>query len=93
MRESAYCTLRVLEVILNLLELLMEMGVLKQCLRDEALSSSTPMQDSQSPAKNASKGSNHGGPEEADKGGKPMNAHRLVMHTIVRYVTSYERLL
>lgn len=87
MRESLYCTLRVLEVILNLVELLMEMGVLKQCLRDEAMSSSTPMQDSQSPGKNASKGNNHGGTEETDKGGKPMNAHRLVMHTIVRYIS------
>nr|CAD7425389.1 unnamed protein product [Timema monikensis] len=36
-RDSVCCTLRVCEVILNLVELLMDMGVLKQCLREEAV--------------------------------------------------------
>jgi hypothetical protein len=38
-RDNVCCTLRVCEVILNLVDLLMDMGVLKQCLRDEAASS------------------------------------------------------
>ncbi|XP_021940294.1 protein unc-80 homolog isoform X4 [Zootermopsis nevadensis] len=38
-RDNVCCTLRVCEVILNLVELLMDMGVLKQCLRDEAAAS------------------------------------------------------
>ncbi|XP_071444564.1 protein unc-80 homolog isoform X1 [Hetaerina americana] len=36
------CTLRVCEVILNLCELLMDMGVLKHCLREEAAAASGP---------------------------------------------------
>jgi len=36
LRDNVCCTLRVCEVILNLVDLLMDMGVLKQCLRDEA---------------------------------------------------------
>ncbi|XP_076295580.1 unc80, NALCN channel complex subunit isoform X9 [Lasioglossum baleicum] len=35
MRDSNCCTLRVCENILNLVELLMDMGVMKQCLREE----------------------------------------------------------
>lgn len=38
-RDNLCCTLRVCEVILNLVELLMDMGILKQCLRDEVSSS------------------------------------------------------
>lgn len=38
-RDNFCCTLRVCEVILNLVELLMDMGILKQCLRDEVSSS------------------------------------------------------
>lgn len=36
-RDNQSCTLRVCELILNLLELLIDMGVLKRCLRDESL--------------------------------------------------------
>nr|CAD7443506.1 unnamed protein product [Timema bartmani] len=36
-RDNVCCTLRVCEVILNLVELLMDMGVLKQCLREESV--------------------------------------------------------
>lgn len=35
LRDSNCCTLRVCENILNLVELLIDMGVMKQCLRDE----------------------------------------------------------
>ncbi|KAJ8932970.1 hypothetical protein NQ314_014301 [Rhamnusium bicolor] len=87
-RENASCTLRVLEVILNIVELLLEMGVLKQCLRDEALASSASAPDSSSPGKPSSKlptSGTHGSlGGEADKSGKPMSSHRLVMNTIVR---------
>jgi hypothetical protein len=38
-RDNVCCTLRVCEVILNLVELLLDMGILKQCLRDEVSSS------------------------------------------------------
>jgi len=38
-RDNVCCTLRICEVILNLVELLMDMGVLKQCLRDEVAAS------------------------------------------------------
>lgn len=87
MRENSCCTLRVLEVILNLVELLMDMGVLKQFLRDEALSehpTSAAMSDA-SPGKGSK---NIGGAaskiaSEADKP-KPVTPHRLIMHIIVR---------
>lgn len=84
MRENASCTLRVLEVILNLLELLMEMGVLKQCLREEVAASTTSAKDADSPSKSTTKVPSHNPSEEVDKSGKPMNAHRLVMTTIIR---------
>jgi hypothetical protein len=38
-RDNVCCTLRVCEVILNLVELLLDMGILKQCLRDEVSAS------------------------------------------------------
>ncbi|KAJ8947309.1 hypothetical protein NQ318_004561 [Aromia moschata] len=87
-RESAACTLRVLEVILNLVELLLDMGVLKQCLRDEAAASTAPMPDTTSPGKPTGKLPTGGAPgslgADAEKSGKPMSAHRLVMNVIVR---------
>ncbi|KAJ8917160.1 hypothetical protein NQ315_012652 [Exocentrus adspersus] len=87
-RESSSCTLRVLEVILNLVELLMDMGVLKQCLRDEAANSFTPVADSSTSPSNATKmpTSNTRGSlgTEAEKTGKPISSYRLVMNIIVR---------
>lgn len=74
-------------MILNLVELLMDMGVLKQCLRDEAITSFTPMPDSSSPGKGgklppsntrASVGT------DPEKTGKPMSSHWLIMNVIVR---------
>lgn len=46
MHDNACCSLRVIEVILNLVEILMDMGVLKQCLRDEAVAQNTSNQTS-----------------------------------------------
>lgn len=86
MRENSCCTLRVLEVILNLVELLMDMGVLKQCLRDEALGE---QHADASPGKGSKTVGGGGGvppktgAETADKP-KPVTAHRLIMHIIVR---------
>lgn len=60
-------------MILNLLELLMEMGVLKQCLRQEVAAAATSsVKDTDSPG------------DESDKSFKTMNAHRLIMTTIIR---------
>lgn len=85
MRDNSSCTLRVLEVILNLLELLMDMGVLKQCLREEVAGSASSTKDTDSLNKPTTKGSSFAPGEEPEKPIKPMNAHRLVMTTIIRY--------
>lgn len=86
MRENNTCTLRVLEVILNLIELLMDMGVLKQFLRDEALAEhqSTPVPEI-SPGK-GTKSATTSPPAnmEPEKHSKPLSPHRLIMHVIVR---------
>ncbi|XP_018375379.1 PREDICTED: protein unc-80 homolog isoform X1 [Trachymyrmex cornetzi] len=39
LRDNTSCTPRVCEIILNLIELLMDMGVMKHCLREEAIGS------------------------------------------------------
>lgn len=80
-RDSSCCTLRVLEVILNLVELLMDMGVLKQCLRDEALGErpvSAPMSDASPLGKGSAPRA-----KVADKP-KPITPHQLIMNIIVR---------
>lgn len=50
----------------------MEMGVLKQCLRQEVAAAATSAKDTDFVG------------EEADKSVKTMNAHRLIMTTIIR---------
>ncbi|XP_050510714.1 protein unc-80 homolog isoform X5 [Diabrotica virgifera virgifera] len=87
-RESSSCTLRVLEVILNIIELIMDMGVLKQCLKEEAMGSTTNQQDASTPDKKTGKmqqSSTHGslGITDPDKN-KPISSHRLVMNSIIR---------
>nr|CAH7758097.1 unnamed protein product [Callosobruchus chinensis] len=88
MRESTSCTLRVLEVILNLVELLLDMNILKQCLRDEALANIfTSKQDIKYPgASKVSPGSTGDSPHGSD-GEQPekfISPHRLMMNIIVR---------
>lgn len=86
LHDNVICTLRVLEVILNLVDLLMDMGVLKQFLRDEALSGSvsTPLGDRGS-EKSAKTDATPPAPStEADKGSKPVTPHRMIMNIIVR---------
>ncbi|CAH1135888.1 unnamed protein product [Ceutorhynchus assimilis] len=91
LREGTSCTLRVLEVILNLLELLIDMGILKQISNKEDVQSSLPGEEA-----------NDDTPKKTDKekiptsathtsfGGEsvasdpPMSAHKLIMSTIVR---------
>lgn len=80
LRDSSSCTLRVLEVILNLVELLIDIGVLKQCLRDEAAEnvaaqSSSPNKSQKVPPIGS----------ELEKSTKPMTSHRLIMNIIIRY--------
>lgn len=86
MRDTKFCTLRVLEVILNLIELLMDMGVLKQFLREEAMGNQTSSENTDRSPRKPNKGTqnkNSNGPEP-EKSAKPMTSHRLIMHTITR---------
>ncbi|XP_031777864.1 protein unc-80 homolog isoform X3 [Nasonia vitripennis] len=71
LRDNQSCTLRVCELILNLIELLMDMGVLKQCLRDETLEK---QQDSAEKSEAGSK------QQEECK----ITAHNLTMNCLVR---------
>ncbi|KAL3277360.1 hypothetical protein HHI36_012710 [Cryptolaemus montrouzieri] len=86
LRDTKFCTLRVLEVILNLIELLMDMGVLKQFLRDEAMGNNTSASVTETSPRKPSKehcGKTFTG-SEPEKNPKPMTSHRLIMNTITR---------
>lgn len=89
-RESPACTLRVLEVILNLIELLIEIGVLKQCLKYEAMAgNSSTSAPATSPGKTPkmAKSNTYGSlGGDAEKTAKPMTSHRLIMNIIIRYL-------
>ncbi|KAK9704328.1 hypothetical protein QE152_g28369 [Popillia japonica] len=86
LHDNVICTLRVLEVILNLVDLLMDMGVLKQFLRDEALSGcpSTPLGDRGSEKSTKTENTQPTPTAEADKSTKPVTPHRVIMNIIVR---------
>lgn len=62
----------------------MDMGVLKQCLREEVAATASYAKDTESPSKVTPKSTQLTPGEEADKSGKPMNAHRLVTTSIIR---------
>ncbi|CAH2006084.1 unnamed protein product [Acanthoscelides obtectus] len=87
-RENTSCTLRVLEVILNLAELLLDMGVLKQCLRDEVMAniSSSKKEAKFSGVTKVSPGSTADTPysSDAEKTEKKVSPHRMMMNIIVR---------
>ncbi|XP_031332358.1 protein unc-80 homolog isoform X3 [Photinus pyralis] len=88
LKDNSCCTLRVLEVILNLVELLMDLGVLKQCLREEVLAEHTPTSVADSspgskPGKKSQTNPNLGGPE-TDAINKSVSSHYLLMNIIVR---------
>lgn len=63
----------------------MDMGVLKQFLRDEALAEhvATPVPDV-SPGKTSKSGAATTLSPESDKPPKILSSHRLIMHIIVR---------
>ncbi|XP_044757175.1 protein unc-80 homolog [Coccinella septempunctata] len=86
LRDTKFCTLRVLEVILNLIELLMDMGVLKQFLRDEAMNNQTSTEANDRSPRKPNKGtqSKASNCPEPEKSVKPMTSHRLIMNTITR---------
>ncbi|KAK4883609.1 hypothetical protein RN001_006928 [Aquatica leii] len=87
LKDNSCCTLRVLEVILNLVELLMDLGVLKQCLREEVLAEYTPtsVADS-SPGSKPGKKSQTGTPNVTNDENvtKSISSHHLIMNIIVR---------
>lgn len=92
LREATACTLRVLEVILNLLELLIDMGILKQPSKEEMQSS--PPEEAETPKKSdkekmptSATHTSFGGESFIHE--QPMSPHKLVMSTIVRYIFRY----
>ncbi|KAH1025785.1 hypothetical protein HUJ05_010443 [Dendroctonus ponderosae] len=88
MRESSSCTLRVLEVILNLLELLIDMGILKQTSREE--SQTSPTQNDGETSKKSDKEKIPTSATHTSFGGESfttdqnMSPHKLAMNTVVR---------
>lgn len=87
LRDNNVCTLRVLEVILNLIELLMDMGVLKQFLRDEALSVQTFTtigDNNNSPSGKRGKTSVNVETPNNEEKIKPLTSHRIIMDVIFR---------
>ncbi|KAF5273419.1 hypothetical protein FQA39_LY07436 [Lamprigera yunnana] len=87
LKDNNCCTLRVLEVILNLVELLIDLGVLKQCLREEVLTDHTPtsMKDS-SPGSKSNKKNHNQTPhlDDRDNFSKITTSHHLIMNVIFR---------
>nr|XP_033339451.1 protein unc-80 homolog isoform X5 [Megalopta genalis] len=89
MRDSNCCTLRVCENILNLVELLMDMGVMKQCLREEMAGSiaesATVLEKSESgkkkePSENEQEYRNNGTSKTKSL------SHSLLMSCVIRVV-------
>ncbi|XP_074114400.1 unc80, NALCN channel complex subunit isoform X13 [Cotesia typhae] len=84
LRDGTYCTLRVCESILNLVELLMEMGVLKQCLGDEA-SNAGSGQDNEKQERKHDSPVNDQDPRN-DLEGRNWNAHALMLNCVFRVI-------
>lgn len=66
----------------------MDIGVLKQCLRNEITGSTSTSGQTTSPGKTqkvppSTTYTSLGG--EFEKSGKPMTAHRIIMNVIIRY--------
>ncbi|XP_025829365.1 protein unc-80 homolog [Agrilus planipennis] len=81
-KDGQNCSLRVLEVSLNLVELLLEMGVLKQCLRDEALAEQNYSSRDSLP-RQCDKKSNEF-TSDAEKLEKQCTTHKITMNIVVR---------
>ncbi|XP_035727928.1 protein unc-80 homolog isoform X9 [Vespa mandarinia] len=89
LRDNTCCTLRVCENILNLVELLMDMGVMKQCLRDESMGSNpgsgTGMEKTESVRRQDSPLTTNEQDRRHDSDGKHKpTAHNLLMNCVIR---------
>ncbi|XP_046741999.1 protein unc-80 homolog isoform X7 [Diprion similis] len=87
LRDNLCCTLRVCENILNLLELLMDMGVLKQCLREEATNSNAGSNSGKSdkaPSKHDSPTNDQQQKSNSRPTGVEVTAHHLLMNCVIR---------
>ncbi|XP_044582762.1 protein unc-80 homolog isoform X13 [Cotesia glomerata] len=84
LRDGIYCTLRVCESILNLVELLMEMGVLTQCLGDEA-SNAGSGQDNEKQERKHDSPVNDQDPRN-DLEGRNWTAHALMLNCVFRVI-------
>ncbi|XP_026299993.1 protein unc-80 homolog isoform X4 [Apis mellifera] len=86
LRDSNCCTLRVCENILNLVELLIDMGVMKQCLRDEITGS---IAESATAVERAEAGKKKESPENEheyrqDVSEAKASSHNLLMNCVIR---------
>ncbi|KYN10340.1 Protein unc-80 like protein, partial [Trachymyrmex cornetzi] len=85
LRDNTSCTPRVCEIILNLIELLMDMGVMKHCLREEAIGRSGTGIDNKSET-----GKKQDSPTELhqehgyDSSKSNPTAHNLLMNCVIR---------
>ncbi|EFN65650.1 Uncharacterized protein KIAA1843 [Camponotus floridanus] len=85
LRDNVSCTPRVCEIMLNLMELLMDMGVMKHCLREEATSRSGTGIDNKSETGKKQDSPMVLNQQESrhDGKGKP-TAHNLLMNCVIR---------
>ncbi|XP_029661672.1 protein unc-80 homolog [Formica exsecta] len=88
LRDNVSCTLRVCEIMLNLIELLMDMGVMKHCLREEATGSNagsgTGIDNKSETGKKQDSPMGLNQQEcKHDEKGKP-TAHNLLMNCVIR---------
>ncbi|XP_014469276.1 PREDICTED: protein unc-80 homolog isoform X4 [Dinoponera quadriceps] len=91
LRDNTCCTPRVCEIILNLVELLMDMGVMKHCLREETTGSNagsgTGIDKSETGKKQDSPTGLNQSEQRHDLNGKGKpNAHNLLIHCVIRVV-------
>jgi len=89
LRSGTSCTLRVCEVMFNLLELLMDMGVLKKKTKDDSNSFGS-QQKEESPAEPDNKQSF---PTAKSLHEQQYTAHNLVLNTVLRLVVMSRRLV
>ncbi|EFN85740.1 Uncharacterized protein KIAA1843 [Harpegnathos saltator] len=96
LRDNACCTPRVCEIILNLVELLMDMGVMKHCLQEEATGSNAGkllelFRGSASGIDKSETGKKQDSPTRLNQqdyrdADDKANAHNLLMHCVIRVV-------
>ncbi|XP_058795328.1 protein unc-80 homolog isoform X2 [Phymastichus coffea] len=77
LRDNHSCSLRVCESILNLLELLMDMGVLKHCIREES------MEENQDSPEKSEGDKRQGSADSAPRKSNRLTAHNLMMNCII----------